>query len=146
METPCIEAPGYKQPNGYGRKSIDKRGNYAHRVAYVKANGLSMADIKGMVVRHKCDNRACINPDHLEIGTQADNVRDMVERGRAKGGYLKGTRNGRAKLNDEKVREIRKTFISGDADFGVEAMAAKYGVSPASIYFVVQGTTWKHVK
>ncbi|NIC05759.1 HNH endonuclease [Billgrantia bachuensis] len=59
----------------------------AHRVAYCKANGLQLASIDGLVVRHKCDNKSCVNPAHLEVGDHSDNIRDAIERGRYRGNY-----------------------------------------------------------
>lgn len=64
--------------NSYGRFTIDGRAQDAHRVAYRYLVG----DPGGFLVRHRCDNRWCVNPGHLELGTHADNTRDMIERGR----------------------------------------------------------------
>jgi hypothetical protein len=76
----CTEWSGYIDPtNGYGRYSHQ----YAHRLAYEKAHGPIPA---GLQVMHSCDNRACVNPDHLSLGTNLDNVRDMESKGRAKRG------------------------------------------------------------
>lgn len=66
--------------NGYGVIGVHNRHEYAHRMAYMTFVG-EIAD--GLVVRHRCDNRLCVRPDHLELGTHADNSRDMVERGRS---------------------------------------------------------------
>lgn len=66
--------------NGYGIIRVDGRTEYAHRLAYL-ANMGPIPD--GLVVRHTCDNRLCVRPNHLELGTKADNSRDMVERGRS---------------------------------------------------------------
>ena len=75
----CIEWTGARSAAGYGRLGT----KYAHRVAYEKAHG---PIARGMVVRHRCDNPPCVNPAHLELGTQADNMRDMAVRGRASSG------------------------------------------------------------
>lgn len=75
----CWVWKGTKNRKGYGQISVDGRHERTHRVAY----RLTYGEIpEGMVVRHRCDNPPCINPDHLEVGTSADNSRDMVERGR----------------------------------------------------------------
>lgn len=66
--------------NGYGTASFQGRHEYAHRVAYRLTHG---AIPDALVIRHRCDNRLCVRPDHLEVGTKADNSRDMVERGRS---------------------------------------------------------------
>lgn len=77
----CWEWQGYCcNQTGYGRIYGKGRKWNAHRLSWVVHNG-DVPD--GSVIRHKCDNRKCVNPEHLDIGTQADNVRDMWERGRA---------------------------------------------------------------
>lgn len=68
--------------NGYGVAWFAGKYIGAHRLAYCQHHGLIPADIAGQVVRHRCDNRACVNPHHLELGTHADNMQDMVDRGR----------------------------------------------------------------
>lgn len=66
-------------PDGYGTVYVDKKTKYAHRVAYETAKGPIPT---GLYVLHKCDTPACVNPDHLRVGTQSDNMRDSIERGR----------------------------------------------------------------
>lgn len=83
VETECIPWSGALFRDGYGRKYLKGRYLLAHRWAWEQANG-PIPD--GLVVRHKCDNPSCVNPDHLELGSQGDNVRDAVERGRWHGG------------------------------------------------------------
>jgi hypothetical protein len=80
-ETPagCWEWAGGRDRNGYGVLTIHSRNWLAHRAAWAVANA---DDPEGLVVRHHCDNPPCVNPDHLELGTQLDNVRDMMARGR----------------------------------------------------------------
>ena len=80
--TSCIEFAGYRDRDGYGRKSRHGKMRYAHRLAYVDKHGLTLDDIDGQVVRHTCDNPPCVNPDHLLLGTQQDNVNDKMTRGR----------------------------------------------------------------
>jgi hypothetical protein len=73
---------------GYGVKwdSVYKKTELAHRFAYRQAHGLGLDDINGEVVRHECDNPPCVNPDHLTIGTQQDNLADMHARKRGSNG------------------------------------------------------------
>lgn len=82
----CWLWKGTKTGNGYGNFSVPELAMKApaHRVAYWMATG-SFPEF-GLVVRHKCDNPLCVNPRHLEVGTQADNMLDMVTRGRRKYG------------------------------------------------------------
>lgn len=133
----CIEFQGYRNKDGYGQ--VNRRGVVvgAHRLAYCNANGLSLDDIRGKVIRHKCDNPPCINPDHLEIGTQSDNVKDCVERGRFKSNA--GELNPRAKLNRETAESIRAERLSG---LSLGKLAIKYGVGKSTIKRVVDGDCW----
>lgn len=68
--------------NGYPRVCIDGKWRKLHRVTYCKHHGLTLDDIQGQVVRHTCDTPNCINPEHLVIGTNADNMQDKVDRDR----------------------------------------------------------------
>lgn len=78
----CINWGGAKTAAGYGTFRENGKPMYAHRASYADSRGVPMESLVGLVVRHKCDNPSCFNPDHLDIGTQADNLRDMRERGR----------------------------------------------------------------
>jgi hypothetical protein len=82
----------------------------AHRVAWELTFQKEVP--RGKVVRHTCDNPVCVNPQHLELGTQLDNVRDRVERGRE--GDRSGIKNGRAKVTPDVVREIRRRASIGE--------------------------------
>lgn len=84
--TGCIEWLGYKAPNGYGRMFSDGKKCLAHRVAYKEANGCTWEEMDGLVIMQTCDNRACINPDHLVLATQKQNHTDMISKGRQRGG------------------------------------------------------------
>lgn len=87
---------------GYGLFKVDGRLWKAHRVAYELWNGEIPA---GLCIRHKCDVRSCVNPEHLETGTPQDNMDDMVKRGRHK--CKRGETHGSAKLTDAQVIDIR---------------------------------------
>ena len=84
-ETGCWIWMGQLNHNGYGRREVKGRRLRAHRVAF----GLDKIP-KGMMVLHKCDVRCCVNPDHLYIGDNSTNMRDMIRRGRGKGQIPKG--------------------------------------------------------
>jgi len=92
---------------------------------------------EGLVVRHRCDNPRCVNPAHLELGTQADNVRDREERGRRIA--PRGAAHGRARLTVEQVVAIRE---SGATHL---ALAAQYGVSVSAIGKVRNRQTYQEV-
>lgn len=121
---------------GYGRFAALGE-NKAHRASYRLFNGPIPA---GMSVMHKCDTRCCVNPEHLTLGTQADNVRDMVQKGRGKTVPLPGERNPMAKLTAEKVSEIRRRVSAGETQ---KAMCAEFGVSPMTVSRAVRGETWQ---
>tara|TARA_R110002153_G_scaffold244927_2_gene400424 strand:- start:12 stop:425 length:414 start_codon:yes stop_codon:yes gene_type:complete len=78
----CIETAYCRDHKGYGRRHHDGKLRGAHRVAYVESHGLTHEDIDGMHVMHTCDNPPCINPDHLMLGTNQDNINDKVAKGR----------------------------------------------------------------
>lgn len=91
--------------------------------------------IDGLVVRHTCDNPPCVEPSHLILGTQADNVADAVERGRT----CRGERRANAKLTEDDVRAIRTDKRSQ------RAIAAEYGVSQPTVGKVIRGEIWSHI-
>lgn len=122
-----------RHPNGSG-KLVRK-----HRKVYAQAHGLSIEDLDGWVIRHKCDNPRCINPEHLEIGTHLDNERDKVERGR----ILKGHKHGCAKLTPEQVREIKATVIKHHPEFSISATARRFGVSDFAIANIINYGAWE---
>jgi len=120
-----------KYRRGYGMvcvgRTVDGRqhNSYAHRVAYVLAHG----DIPpGLVVMHSCDVRDCVNPAHLSLGTQGDNIRDGVSRGRYRVG-----RPSKRKLTDAQIDHVRTS-----PDRGV-ALARRYGVSAACVSQIRRG-------
>lgn len=141
-DTPCSEWAAYRNAGGYGvlRVPLSRQTALAHRVAYCKAHGLTLADIRGLVVRHKCDNRACVATDHLLLGSQADNVKDMVSRGRRR--PTVGADHPGAKLTDANVVEIRSSYVMRSPSFGAVALAQKFGVTRKQIVAIVFGRAW----
>lgn len=120
--------------NGYGRFKIADRHVNAHRVAYGLARG-PIPD--GFCILHHCDNPSCCNPEHLFPGTHADNMRDMVVKGRADN---RGMKNGRAKLTDAEILAIRLD-CRRQRDIAVD-----YGVQQAAISKIKRGATWYHLR
>lgn len=141
--SPCTEWQGGHMSSGYGYLRVEGKLRYAHRVAYCEHHGLSLSDIAGQVVRHRCDNPPCVNPEHLELGSQADNVQDAVDRGRAAGAM--GEDHGHAKLTVEEVLAIRAEHTPHCRETGGAALARKYGVSQAQISGIVNRRYWSHV-
>lgn len=111
----------------------------AHRYAYELAYG-SIPD--GLLVCHRCDTPLCVRPDHLFLGTQSDNVKDMHSKGRGGEADVKGERNGQAKVTAEDVRQIRTRFAAGESP---TAIAREYGLTPPSVYDIAKRRSWKHV-
>lgn len=141
--TPCIEWEKSRTTAGYGRVFKDGKHVYAHRLAYCEANNLALEDISGLVVRHKCDNPPCVNPEHLEVGTHADNIRDRDARGRHRTAPPRGEESGSAKLTEDSVRKIRLAISSGEMQKDV---AARFNVSRETIRRVVSGKSWGHLE
>lgn len=118
---------------GYGGIKIQGQMRNAHRVLAEWMHGpLTSAT----VVRHTCDNPACVNPYHLLLGTAAQNVADRVARKRS----AKGSRNGRAKLTAEQVEQIRYRRSTGEL---MTALAAEFGVNKSTIRLIVIGKNWR---
>lgn len=96
----------------------------------------------GLCVLHKCDNRRCINPDHLFLGTKAENTADMVGKGRARGGPPVGERNHNAKLTEQAVTDMRMAY-SAHPRPTQRWLAAAYGISQPTAGRALRGDTWK---
>ena len=129
---------GARTDSGYGVLWFSRRLNKVHRLAYEEWVGPIP---KGLIVRHRCDVRECINPEHLETGTHLDNTHDMDERGRRVNAPRYGEDAGNSKLTWEKVRWIRASY-SGQR--GEKALfARKLGVQQSSIANVLENLTWK---
>lgn len=107
----------------------------AHRASWLLAHGHLPPD---KYVCHKCDNRACVNPDHLYLGTHGDNMADMARKGRSP--MLGGRMTPNAKLTADDVRAIRLSPLTG------RELAPQYGVSESSIRYARNGKGWQHVK
>lgn len=124
-------------PNGYGvaGRSTANRRVKAHRAAWEAANGPIPS---GLCVCHRCDVRHCCNPDHLFLGTRADNARDKVEKGR----HPRGSSANGAKLKEADVATIKKLMGLG---VGVCRLARLFGVAPTSISHIKDDSTWRHV-
>lgn len=119
---------------GYGQFQNKRKTYLAHRYSYeVFVSGIP----EGLCVLHKCDTRACVNPDHLFLGTKRDNIRDAKSKGRLN--PSRGSKNYAAKLDEEKVLSIRNSN-KRNAD-----LAREYNVDPSVISEVKNRKIWRHV-
>lgn len=151
---------------GYGITSIRGKSQKAHRVSYRIFKG----DIPpGLLVMHSCDNPSCVNPDHLSVGTYKDNTADAVKKGRMASGDKNGSRihrdrmprgdasfarrhpelmprgesNGRSRLSENSVIEIRKLYATGM--YSNRLLASKYNVVHQLISRIIRREIWTHI-
>lgn len=124
--------------SGYGQFQITRRGNIesAHRVSWTIHYG-PIPD--GLSVLHRCDNPPCVRPDHLFLGTQADNGLDMAEKKRS----TFGQRNAQSKLTDEQVIAIRRKYAAGGCSH--RGLAAEFGMAHQTIRNILIRKIWKHL-
>ena len=138
----CWEWQGSKR-NGYGRMIVGSRTDgtrrsvSTHRLSYELTHG-KIPD--GMEVCHKCDNRCCVNPDHLFVGTHKENMDDRESKGRNK--PQKGEKNGRAKLSEADVLEIKIKRKNG---MPFHKIAEEYGVHKKTVMDAVNGKNWASI-
>ena len=140
---------GSLSDDGYGSTHDGRRTIAAHRFSLqIKLGRLLRADECAL---HDCpdgDNRACVNPRHLYLGTVGDNNRDTVRKGKWKGcdlsEYVRGERHPAAKLTDDDVRQIRKYHKTGR--YSQYELAAMFGIKQPQIGGIVRGEYWRHVR
>lgn len=134
----CIPWTGQLQPNGYGRlgggSTRSWKGIGAHRLAWEFAYGEIP---KGLWVLHRCDNRRCVNPNHLFLGTSRDNTADRVKKGRG----AKGRSINTVKLTEKAVLKIREAYATGK--ISQVALAKKFGVTQSNVSSIVLCKNWK---
>lgn len=139
--SPCIEAKrGAYSDRGYWQVTINGRKFYQHRLVAMLFLGLEIQDTT-TVVCHKCDNPACINPEHLFLGTQRDNMQDMVRKNRQGIKNRVGVRNGRATLTEQQVLEI---FKRGKTQKYTRT-AQEFGTTAPIVANIVRRKTWAHL-
>ncbi|RSK70341.1 HNH endonuclease [Enterobacter huaxiensis] len=137
MLSACVE---HKQNRKYGITTTKVNGKTVsiklHKKAYCEANGLTLDDIRGLIVMHECDNPKCINPSHLRIGTHQDNMSDMALKGRSC--HRHGELNPRAKLSSSDVDEIKR--LKGKKT--QKQIADMFNVSKSHIGRIQRGDRW----
>lgn len=133
----CWVWMGTTTSRGYGQLISDNKKHYAHRASYEAFVGPIP---KGKYVCHSCDNVYCVNPNHLFLGTQKENLQDMASKGRS----TRGEKNPRAKLTEMDVYVIKKVFMSKQ-DVSDMDIAKTYNVSRSLIQSIRTGKRWNHV-
>lgn len=128
----CLNWPYNILPTGYGQVNFEGKPRLAHHVALILVGRTPPTG--DQETRHACDNRRCVNPRHLLVGTHLDNMADMVERDRA----CRGERRSK-KLTDEMVTQIRKNLEPSTH------VAPRYGISPQNVRAIRRRETWKHI-
>jgi hypothetical protein len=146
-ENGCWEWNKHIKRDGYGEVKWKGKSYRTHRLSFI----LWCGDIpEGYVVRHKCDNPRCCNPEHLEVGTPKDNSQDCVSRGRS----MRGERNPTSKLTEKDVRVIRDIYdnhIKGKRDtrsnkpYSIKMLSEMFNVSEQLIDRCCRRLTWKHI-
>jgi hypothetical protein len=142
-KTGCWEWSGCRDAKNYGRMGYArKKLVLCHRVSWMAFRGPIP---EGMCVCHKCDNPPCINPDHLFLGTRADNTRDAASKGRIRCNpeKIKGQLHGMHKLTNDQVLEIRKRYVPYKTHSRI--LADEFHVCSASILNIVNRKSWKHL-
>lgn len=132
----CCEWTGAKIPDGYGSLQVCYKHTLAHRFSYE----ITIGPIpKGLYVLHKCDNPACVNPDHLFIGTQKDNVQDCISKGRFTRSDRRGEKCPTSKLTEKDVIYIRQSNLLQ------RELAEHFGVTRQAIGDIRSRRNWSHV-
>lgn len=157
-ETECWIFTGFRNESDYGMFGVSRNGKWqryrAHRLSYLIASGEDPAEYQ---VIHSCDTPPCVNPAHLRKATNAENVRDMIAKGRNPHGdthwarrmpdrVLRGEANGSAKLTAEGVREIRRRWDNrGNEPVSMYRLAKEYGLSNGYVKRLVERQSWVHL-
>lgn len=135
----------------YGRFSVGREIVRAHRLAFFLFHGFIS---NSLFVLHRCDHPLCVNPNHLFLGTHADNIKDEVSKGRARKRPLvngvsglvyktgRGKHSGMRKLSEDDVLRIRQLLYQRESDTDI---ARKFGVAISTVSRIAHGDTWKHV-
>ena len=136
----CWTWAGNRTTGGYGAWQLKAKFASAHRIAWMLTYGPipEGEGHHGTCVCHRCDNRLCVNPNHLFLGNHTENMQDMEKKGRAV--HFPGSTNPRARLTDTQVREIRS-----NPEIPPKALAVRFNVSTATISSIRKGKTWRNI-
>jgi hypothetical protein len=134
----CWIWTGVTNGRGYGKFYVTNSLHYlAHRVSWYLVNG-KIPD--GKFLLHTCDNPRCVNPDHLHLGTQTDNMRDMCQKGRHVSWDSSGENNGAAKLTKKQVDEMRLIYAQGGSSY--RKLMIRYGISKSQVSRIINRQSW----
>lgn len=140
MDNGCWIWTGYVDEIGYGIIGAQGKNWKTHRLSWFYFNGNIP---NGKKVLHKCDVRNCVNPDHLFLGTQSDNMKDCKNKGRNVSPKLKGTENPMSVLTDKQVLEMRK--FRKETNLSYSKIGKKFKVSAMTAYRAIVGESWNHI-
>lgn len=134
---------GYVAPDGYGRIGLNPRIGKSYMTAHRFSWRLHNGEISNALhVCHTCDTPTCVRPDHLFLGTQADNSADMAAKGHGSGNRARGSSVGISRLTEKDIPIIRELKSHGSL---IKDIACRFSVDPSTISVVLSGRTWKHV-
>jgi len=142
-KTQCWNWKNDLNKDGYGRITVSGKRYYAHRFSWIVHNGEIPADL---YVLHKCDNPRCVNPKHLFLGTQKDNMADKESKGRSNNiknlKKITGSKNGASYITEAIVLEIRKLHSEG---VNQKDLARQFGIGNATVWAIVHRHSWTHI-
>lgn len=128
-----------KGSHGYGELTVNGKKILAHRYGYQRKYG---PIAPGLQACHKCDNKLCVNPDHIFPGTDRENKQDALAKGKGRRGIHRGEANKKAKLTSADVRRIRRRLATGEQQI---AIARDYGLHKTNVSCIARGITWRHL-
>ncbi len=132
----CWEWIGTKEKDGYGVFKIKRKTYKSHRISWLISKKES---IENKLVCHSCDNRGCVNPGHLWLGTNKENVEDMVRKNRQR----QGENHSNVKLSEKNIKEILDLYKSG---YKQVDLCSKFGIGHAQLSRILSGEAWKNTK
>lgn len=138
-ESGCKIWIGHVDKGGYGKIWFNGKCTRTHRVAFEVANGEIP---QGLHVLHKCDVRCCVNPDHLFLGTNEDNIKDKVKKGRTTAGMMLGELHPGVKYTETQVLKVKSMLKLGETHSNIECTTK---VKKATISKIARGLQWRHL-